>query len=279
MENDNKSRIIAVTVTVLTHVLAGLVLWLSYFDTSASVDESGVLVMVGVDNAGDGQEMQSSPETDLQAPDQSAPQEAPTPVPNTPAPTPSPVTDSEPTLTQDDADAPSIADQQEELRRQKEEEQRLAAEAEARRKAEEEARRKAEQEAKRRAINSLVAGALNNNGSGGQQGLQGSPDGNSDTGATQGSPGYGDYDLGGRGLIGSLPRPEFDSNITGKIVVYISVDASGTVKSATIGQGTTVSDLGLRNAAKAAAQKARFQPIQGTSVTPGRITYYFDSNN
>ena len=124
-----------------------------------------------------------------------------------------------------------------------------------------------------------MAGLFNNKGNGDNQGLQGSPDGNSQTGAVSGSPGYGEFDLGGRGLVGSLPRPSFNANLSGKVVVYITVDASGIVKSANIGRGTTISDQSLRNAAREAALKARFKSISGTSLTPGTITYYFDSNN
>lgn len=291
---DNRSRIIAITATLVLHALVALLLWLTYFGTTAEPDESGILVMVGVDAAANGNEMLAYAETDLHA-DPSPEEVEPTPpqtapAPSTPEPTP------EPMLTQDDAEAPyAAAEQEKELKKKQAEEARLKAEAEAkkqeelrrkateeearRKAAEEEARRKAEEEAKRKAINSLIAGALNNNGSGGESGLQGSPNGNSNVGATQGSAGYGDFDLGGRGMIGSLPKPVFNANITGKVVVNITVDAAGIVKSASIGQGTTVSDISLRNAAKEAALKARFKPIQGTSMTPGRITYYFDSNN
>ena len=80
-------------------------------------------------------------------------------------------------------------------------------------------------------------------------------------------------------MVGALPRPNFEANLSGKVVVFINVDASGIVTSATIGKGTTISDLSLRNAAREAALKARFKPINGTSLTPGTITYYFDSNN
>lgn len=290
---DNHSRIISVIVTIVLHALVALLLWLTYFGAPAEQDESGILVMVGVDAAGNGNEMLASAETDLQP--EPSPVETPLP-PSQSIPEPAQTAEPtpEPLLTQDDADAPAAAsDEQLKEQKKREEEARLRAEAEARRKeelrkaaeeearrkAEEEARRKAEEEAKRKAINNLIAGALNNNGTGGSQGLQGSPDGNSSTGAAQGSAGYGDYDLGGRGIVGSLPKPSFDSNITGKVVVNISVDASGVVKSVAIGQGTTVSDPNLRNAAKEAAMKARFKPISGTSMTPGRITYYFDSNN
>ena len=286
---------IAAGVTLLVHAIIAVLLWLTYFGAPAEQDESGILVMVGVDATGNGNELLASNETDLQ-PEPSPVETPPAPTQSASEPAPAIKPTPDPVLTQDDAEAPfAAADEEKKLKQKQEEEARLKAEAEARRqeelrkaaeeearrKAEEEARRKAEEDAKRKAINNLVAGALNNNGTGGNAGLQGSPNGNSNTGATQGSAGYGDYDLGGRGLLGSLPRPNFNSNITGKIVVNITVNAAGKVTYADIkpGNGTTVPDRNLQNAAKEAAMKARFERVQGTSLTPGRITYYFDSNN
>ncbi len=296
MNQDKQSKLIGLGVTVLVHVLLVVLLWFAYFGKPLSLeDESGILVMVGVDAEGDGNEVQASEVTDLHAEQAPLPVEpAPTPQ-TTPPPPPAPKPVAEALLAQDDPTAPSIAaEQAEELKKKQAEQERQKAEElrkqeELRRQQEEEARRKAEEEAaarkaaeeaaKRQAINNQMAGLFNNNGEGGNTGLQGSPDGNSPKGAVSGSPGYGEFDLGGRGMVGALPRPNFEANLSGKVVVFINVDASGIVKSATIGKGTTISDLSLRNAAREAALKARFKPINGTSLTPGTITYYFDSNN
>ena len=169
--------------------------------------------------------------------------------------------------------AEAEARQQEELRRQQEEE--------ARRKAAEEAARKkaAEEAAKRQAINNQMAGLFNNKGTGSTTGVQGDVNGNSSTGAATGSAGYGEFDLGGRGIVGALPRPRYNINVSGKVVVLITVDAAGNVKSATIGKGTTTSSRELREAAVEAAKQAHFKAVSGTSITAGTITYYFDSNN
>lgn len=294
MNEEQKSKILGIVITLLVHILLAVLLWLTYFGTTPHDEESGILVMVGVDAEGNGQEMISNEETDLQ------PEPAPEDIPPTPEPTPATPTpntaSTEPVLTQDDNDAPYAAAQKEkELKERQAEEARLLAQAEAkrqeelRRQQEEEARRKAEEEAarkkaeeenaKRQAINNQMAGLFNNNGSGSNTGLQGASNGNSTTGAASGSPGYGEYDLGGRGMIGSLPRPTYNVNESGKVVIYISVDAAGTVKNATIGKGTTTSSQQLRNAARDAALKAKFKPVSGNSLTPGTITYYFDSNN
>ncbi len=293
MDQDRQSKAIGITVTVLGHVLVGLIFWFTYFGQDTSMEGSGVLVMVGIDAEGSGQESQVTDDVQPQPePTPQASESAPT-VPPEPAapPAPEPQQTSEPLLAQTDAEAPAIAAEQEkankareaEQKRQQELERQAALErqqAEAKRKAEEEAaRRAAEEAAKRQAINNQIAGLLNNKGTGTATGQQGSPNGNSSTGATSGSAGYGEFDLGGRGLAGSLPRPVFDSNMSGKVVVYITVDASGIVKSAVIGKGTTISDQSIRNAAREAALKARFNAIGGSSLTPGTITYYFDSNN
>ena len=110
-------------------------------------------------------------------------------------------------------------------------------------------------------------------------GAQGSPNGNSSSGASSGSPGYGDYDLGGRGIVGSLPRPGYDnSNDEGTIVVSITVNASGRVIAASITKGSigsAASNPTLRQQAVNAAKKAIFSKSNGTGNQSGTITYYF----
>lgn len=290
---DKQSKLTGLIATVVFHGLILLLLYLTCFSSKPQELESGILVMVGVDEMGGGEELQAAEETHVEPEPQP---EASQPSPATaPQPSPEPPAPKEPLLAQNDDNAPYIAEQKkkeqerlaEEKRRQQEEARRQAEirrqqEEEARRIAEEEARRKAEEaerERKRQAAASMVAGALNNNGSGAQSGMQGSPDGNSNLGATSGHSGFGDYDVSGRKLMGSLPRPSFNSNESGKIVVNISVNGQGVVTQATIFTGTTISNQQLRQATIEAAKKARFNTVDGTSLVPGKITYYFDSNN
>lgn len=294
MNEDKKSKVLGILLTLLLHILLGVLLWLAHFGVVQHEEESGILVMVGVDADAGGEEMMASEVTELE-PETQPEDVPPTPATSSPAaePVPSPT---DPVLTQEDAEAPYAAEQREkELEAKKAEEARLLAQAEAKRQEElkrqqeAEARKKqiadsiakvkAEQEAKRKAAIAAVSGAFAKSGNGSTAGTQGSVNGNSSTGAVSGSPGYGTYDLGGRGMVGSLPRPAFDRNTSGKVVVLITVDAAGVVKSVTIGQGTTISDLQIRNAAKEAALKARFKAVSGNSLTPGTITYTFDSNN
>ena len=179
-------------------------------------------------------------------------------------------------------DARLKAKAEEEAKRKAEEEAKLKAEEEARRKAEEEARRKAEEEARKRAAaQNLVTGAFGKNSGTGNvaNGVQGSVNGNNPTGASRGNAGYGDYDLGGRGIVGSLPKPTFNVNANGKVVVRITVNGNGQVIAAEPTSGTTIANQTVRSAAVEAAKKARFAVKEGAGNVTGTITYYFDSNN
>ena len=119
-----------------------------------------------------------------------------------------------------------------------------------------------------------------NSGSGNTaNGTQGSVNGNNTTGASRGNAGYGDYDLGGRGLVGSLPKPTFNVNANGKVVVKITVNGNGQVIAAEPTSGTTIANQSVRSAAVEAAKKARFAVKEGAGNVTGTITYYFDSNN
>ena len=179
-------------------------------------------------------------------------------------------------------DARLKAKAEEEAKRKAEEEAKRKAEEEARRKAEEEARRKAEEEARKRAAaQNLVTGAFGKNSGTDNtaNGVQGSVGGNNPTGASRGNAGYGDYDLGGRGIVGSLPKPTFNVNANGKVVVRITVNGNGQVIAAEPTSGTTIANQTVRSAAVEAAKKARFAVKEGAGNVTGTITYYFDSNN
>lgn len=84
-----------------------------------------------------------------------------------------------------------------------------------------------------------------------------------------------DRGLQGRGLIGDLPRPAYPGNASGKVVVLVTVGASGRVERAVFEpKGSTTSDRRLIDAALAAARKARFS--ESTAATQGgTITYIF----
>lgn len=89
--------------------------------------------------------------------------------------------------------------------------------------------------------------------------------GNTDSGPVTGQP---SVRLEGRSVVGSLPKPKYEVNKSGVVVVKIVVDETGKVTNAIPGQsGTTVNDPTLWQAAKTAALKARFSPTSNSSGT------------
>ena len=106
-------------------------------------------------------------------------------------------------------------------------------------------------------------------------GIQGSVEGNSETGEKVGGDGVGDgFTLEGRSLVGSLPKPIYNVQEEGRVVVLITVNSEGVVINAEITKGS-VSVLALRKAALDAARKARFNAVNGVNNQSGTITYYF----
>lgn len=84
-----------------------------------------------------------------------------------------------------------------------------------------------------------------------------------------------DKGLEGRGLVGELPKPVYTANVSGKVIIAVTVDASGRVTSAEFhAQGSTTSNAALVEAAKRAAMKARFTESE-SFVQGGMITYVF----
>lgn len=85
-----------------------------------------------------------------------------------------------------------------------------------------------------------------------------------------------DAGLRGRGLREALLRPRTDYNISGKVVIYVTVDAAGNVVSADFRQeGSTTNNSTLINLALEAARKAKFN--RSSKFTEGgTITYKFN---
>ena len=117
-------------------------------------------------------------------------------------------------------------------------------------------------------------------GTTGQQGAQGSPTG-APGGAGDGvGQGGVSYDLTGR-RPNVLPKPSYDSQATGKVVVSITVDRQGRVIRATAGaRGTTTTDPTLWRLAEDAARRARFDvKLDAAEEQTGTITYNFIRQN
>lgn len=84
-----------------------------------------------------------------------------------------------------------------------------------------------------------------------------------------------DTGLQGRGLVGDLPLPRYQGDVEGKVLITVTVDASGRVTSAVYEpKGSTISDPGLIAEARSAAMKARFTESR-SHLQGGVITYIF----
>lgn len=117
---------------------------------------------------------------------------------------------------------------------------------------------------------------------------QGSAGGEGNQGTQEGAPGGSDntggsassgFSLAGRYLVGNLPRPAYNVEVEGRVVVRITVNAEGTVTGAVYEQaGSTTNHGELVGAALAAARRARFTPDETAEVQTGTITYIFRLN-
>lgn len=111
--------------------------------------------------------------------------------------------------------------------------------------------------------------------SGNQGKTNGSPDSNNYTGSGLGNKGYS-FDLKGRNSI-SIPKPKYNLQESGKVVVEVTVDRNGKVTSARPGvSGSTTANITLLEAAKRAALKATFNSdSKAPAYQRGTITYHF----
>ncbi len=116
-------------------------------------------------------------------------------------------------------------------------------------------------------------------GTTGKPGDQGQTDGSKDGTVYSGTPGSGggiSFSLAGR-QSKSLPKPVYNSDDQGTVVVKIWVNADGAVVKAQAGEkGTTTNDLSLWRTAETAAKKSRFSADKNApDQQTGTITYKF----
>lgn len=206
-------------------------------------------------------------------------------------------------ITQANEEAIAIKKKEEEKKRKENEAKaKKEREAEAKRKAEAErqaeierkkvaeakrvADEKAAQEAKKKSLDALMGGYSDNNGK--ADGGEGDDNQAGDKGKVTGDPnasGYygiggdgsgGNYKLGNRKAL-NRPKPTYDCNEEGKVVVSISVDRAGRVFAAQAGiKGTTNSAPCLLNRAKEAALKTKFNAdSKAPEKQVGAIIYNF----
>lgn len=112
-------------------------------------------------------------------------------------------------------------------------------------------------------------------GQGNQGNLAGSPDG-SHTGTGTGTSGTA-FNLSGRSIVGSLPKPDYNSPREGRVVVEITVNGEGRVTAANYrAAGSVGVDQAMIADALAAARKARFNGVNDDAgLQTGTITYVF----
>ncbi len=113
-------------------------------------------------------------------------------------------------------------------------------------------------------------------GDGNQGSITGSTDSdNHSQGLSTGSGGI-EFSLSGRNPV-NLPKPKYEYQVEGKVVVQIKVDREGKVTYTRAGvKGSDTNDQRLLNAAEEAAKKARFDKNPDAAFEQtGTITYYF----
>jgi TonB family protein len=278
-----KSKVTGIIGTVVLHILVILLLFFCSLTRPEMQEEGGVPVMLGNTETAQGDaDPFTMTEVDVlpQPETTSAPEPEVTPEPEV----------KQPMITQDDE--PSI-----QVKKEKPKEEKPKKEVTPKKKQEKkpepvvtkpkektEAEKRAEQErAAAQAAASKIAGAfgkgskMGSKGTAGSgQGIQGSPDGNGNTGKTSGVGGYGTFDLNGRSLgPGGLPVPVYNVQDEGRVVVTIVVNPAGQVVSTSINKRTNTVNPALRRAAEEAARRARFNAVDGVNNQSGTITYYF----
>lgn len=125
-----------------------------------------------------------------------------------------------------------------------------------------------------RSTNSTATSQGSTESTTGNRGNESGGDGSS-TGTGTGDEGIS-FSLAGRRPVGSFPRPSYESNAQGRVVIEITVDAQGKVQTAAFRPtGSTTQDEKLREAAMRAARQAKFTPSEANAVQTGTITYIF----
>ena len=270
-----KNKITGLVGTFVLHAVVLLLLFFLAISKPKAQEEGGVPVMLGDMELAQGY---SDPYmlTDVDVLDESGM------TTDTSVPEPEVSSEAE-MITQDDE--PTISVPKKEAAKNEAVEPKEKTEAEKRAEAERLAAEKkaAEERAAAEAAAKRIAGAfgkgiqMGNKGNADMgQGIQGSPTGNSAGGKTTGVGGYGTFDLNGRSLgPEGLPRPVYNVQEEGRVVVTITVNPAGQVIHTSINKRTNTANAALRKAAEDAAKKARFNSVGGVNNQTGTITYYF----
>ena len=251
LSSKKKAKYVGLTGALLVHVAIVALLLLVGFSLPEKVEEDGMPVMLGEVPDAWGTADPSLVEVDV-VPEQTAPevQEAA----------------EQEMITQEEEETVAIKPKTEVKKKTEKPKKPEKTEAE-----------KAE-EARKRVAGAFGKGAqMGSKGNTEGKGIQGSPTGNAPTGATSGVGGYGTFSLGGRSLgEGGLPKPVYNVQDEGRVVVDITVNPAGRVIATSINRQTNTVNSALRKAAEDAARKARFNAVGGVDNQTGTITYYFN---
>ena len=272
--------------TIVLHAVLLVLLFLISISKPKAQEEGGVPVMLGNMEVAQGSaDPYTLTDVDiLNEPQQSTDVSIPEPVPTPPVESEMIVQEDEPTVAVPKKENPKTASKKEVIKKEvvkpkekTEAEKRAEAERLAAEKKAAEERAAAELAAQR------IAGAfgkgtqMGSKGTGEKgTGFQGSSTGNSSNGQITGAGGYGSWDLNGRSLGSEgLPRPVYNVQEEGRVVVTITVNPAGQVIHTSINKRTNTASAALRKAAEDAARKARFNAVSGVNNQTGTITYYF----
>jgi len=286
-----KNKITGLVGTLVLHVVLLLLLLLIAISKPEVQEEGGVPVMLGnMEMAqGDADPYTLTDVDILDDPQLPTEVSAPEPVPAPPVQSEMITQEDEPTVAVPKKETPKPAPKKEVVKKKETKKEPVKpkekTEAEKRAEAERLAAEKkaAEERAAAEAAAKRIAGAFGKGTQMGSKGtsetgsgLQGSPTGNAAEGQSTGVGGYGTFDLNGRSLgPGGLPRPIYNVQEEGRVVVTITVNPAGQVIHTSINKRTNTANAALRKAAEDAARKARFNSVGGVNNQTGTITYYF----
>lgn len=272
--------------TIVLHAVLLVLLFLISISKPKAQEEGGVPVMLGNMEVAQGSaDPYTLTDVDiLNEPQQSTDVSIPEPVPTPPVESEMIVQEDEPTVAVPKKENPKTASKKEVIKKEVVEPKEKT-EAEKRAEAERLAAEKkaAEEKAAAELAAQRIAGAfgkgtqMGSKGTGEKgTGFQGSSTGNSSNGQITGAGGYGSWDLNGRSLgPEGLPRPVYNVQEEGRVVVTITVNPAGQVIHTSINKRTNTASAALRKAAEDAAHKARFNAVSGVNNQTGTITYYF----
>lgn len=314
-QKDRKYKSLGIIATILFHTAVLFILYFCVI-TTIPEEEEGLLVNFGTSDNGQGQ-VEPASSTSQPEPTQPEPQQAPAPAEPLTTPQnieadgqSKDTQDFEEAAALEEAKRKAEAEAKAKREKAEAEAKRIAeqkrAEAEAKAKAEAEAKAKAETEAKAKAeaearakaeaeekarkdaqaaaarsnvlkgLSGAGTGTSASQGTGSGSGNQGSLTGGASNGSGNSSRGNG-FSLAGRQLVGTLPKPTYNIQEEGTVIVTIIVDKYGNVKSTDIQmQGTTIQNRTLWKYAKEAAMKAKFNSDPSAAAAQkGTITYRF----